>query len=296
MRSAVFGDDLSRRVLRYLTEISQGRLSLTVEDAMAEPDRDVQRMLHGFVYLHEELAYREEASAARVAAEASDRAKSAFLATMSHELRTPLNAIIGYTEIVQEDAVEWRDLPQCSEMIEDLDRINGAARHLLSLVNDILDLAKIEAGQVSAALGPVDVVPLLDELRATLAPLAQQRGLQLCIEAQPMRVQSSRRLLLQCLINLGANAMKFTEEGHVTVRAFTETASFGFLVEDTGRGMTPGELRRVLEPFAQVRPGEAGGTGLGLTITRRLVDHLGGDLSMESAPGQGTRIRITFPH
>ena len=239
-------------------------------------------------------------AAAKQVADDANRAKSAFLANMSHELRTPLNAIIGYSEILKEDAADRRD----DSAVDDLERIRSSGRHLLSLIDDILDLSKVEAGRMALALEDVPLRPLIDDLVATLTPLAQRNGNRLQIEvaldigsvhADPLRLK-------QVLLNLAGNAAKFTSNGTVSLRAtrvsLRERQLVQFEIADTGIGMSPAELARLFQPFVQADASvtrKYGGTGLGLTISRRLIELLGGELSVTSAPGQGSTFMFTLP-
>ncbi len=288
--------DLLNKILLHLTEISRGELTMTAAEAVEPEDEDVQRILSGLVYLHEELKYREAANAARAAAEASSRAKSAFLTTMSHELRTPLNAILGYTELACEQLAEVCPDPVTKAVVTDLGHVERAARHLLSLVDDVLDLARVDAGHLVHTVGPLPLRSLLAETHQALEPLARDRGIELRTDAPEARVHSDRRLLLQCLLNLGANAIKFTEQGSVSIRARVTDTGFDLRVQDTGRGMTTEQTRRALEAFEQVHGNERTGTGLGLPITQRITRQLGGTLDIRSAPGEGTSILMRMPN
>jgi signal transduction histidine kinase len=231
------------------------------------------------------------ADAARLSAESANQAKSRFIANMSHELRTPLNAVIGFTEMVIEDIAP--DSPQA----EDLRRVTAAAAHLLSLINDILDLAKIEAGRHELHLAAFPVPALVEEVMNVAAPLAAKSGAKMRwrVEASVLQGVSDERRLKQCLLNLVSNACKFAEGKTVDVsvsRSQTEAgAMLMFRVADTGRGMTPEQLDRVFRPFEQADSSielRHGGTGLGLSITRTLARALGGDVRLESTFGVGT--------
>lgn len=220
----------------------------------------------------------------------ASRAKSSFLANMSHELRTPLNAILGYSELVAEEAAS---LGQPS-MVEDLGRVEQSGRHLLGLLNDILDLSKIEAGRMELVIEEVEVLEVLAEAVDAVAPLLTANGNGLQRDLTPHRVLADRVRLKQCLINLLSNATKFTQDGTVRIEAHGGV----LVVEDTGIGMSEAQLALVFEPFAQ---GEAhtsatyGGTGLGLSIVDRLVRDMGGQIAVESVVGRGTRVTLTLP-
>jgi signal transduction histidine kinase/CheY-like chemotaxis protein len=232
--------------------------------------------------------------------EAANRHKSAFLANMSHELRTPLNAIIGIGELLEEDA---RDLNRDDEL-EPLSRILRAARHLLTLINDILDLSKIEAGHLDLHLDTVPVAPLLDEVRTTMEALATKNRNRLVVECEPGvdSVYADQLRLRQALLNLGSNANKFTENGEVSVATKREIADgrswIVFAVADTGIGMTPQQMNRLFQDFVQTHDTSErkyGGTGLGLAITKRLCRMMGGDVAVQSVPGRGSVFTIRLP-
>jgi signal transduction histidine kinase/DNA-binding response OmpR family regulator len=236
----------------------------------------------------------------RQALEIASQHKSQFLANMSHELRTPMNAIIGVSEMLLEDA---RDLAR-DEAIEPLTRVLRAARHLLAIINDILDLSKIEAGRMELHLEPFAIAPLLEEVAATVRGLAESNGNVLHIECAPdvgtMRADAMR--VRQALLNLASNAVKFTEKGHVTIAAERRTGVAGdeiiVRVADTGIGMTPDQLARLFQDFTQADTSTTrkyGGTGLGLAISRRFCRMMGGDITVESTPGQGSVFTIRLP-
>ncbi|HZO17180.1 MAG TPA: ATP-binding protein, partial [Polyangiaceae bacterium] len=222
----------------------------------------------------------------------ANRAKSVFLAHMSHELRTPLNAILGFSELLQ------RDRGLSDEQRESLSIIVRSGHHLLGLINDVLSLSKIEAGE--STLYPVDFEPraLLESLRDMFRLRAEARGLVLVVEGTdelPAWVRGDQQKLRQVLINLLGNALKFTEAGGVTLRVRWETKRATFEVEDTGSGISPAELDRLFEPFAQAEAGlrAAEGTGLGLAICRDVVRLLGGNLYVRSEPGRGSCFTFT---
>jgi signal transduction histidine kinase len=239
-------------------------------------------------------------TAARDEAEAANRAKSAFLANTSHELRTPLNAIIGYAEMLEEDA----ERSGASEMVADLRRIRAAAHHLLALINDLLDLAKIEAGRMALHPEPIPAGEVLEEAIAAAAPLAarNRNRLEAECDAKAGCVYADRRRLRQCLLNLLSNAAKFTENGSITVRVTRERNGAGdwiaYRVQDTGIGIRLEEQQKIFESFHQVDSSHARkheGTGLGLAITRQLCQLMGGDVGVESEPGKGSVFTIRLP-
>lgn len=244
------------------------------------------------------LLRRAEDRASRLQVQLADshaqaRARAEFLANMSHELRTPLNAIIGYTELVHEEVrADGR-----VQAAGDLDRVLRASEHLLKLVNDVLDLSKAEAGKLLLRPGAVDVRSLLEDVLEVCRPAAQARanGLASRYEGVPDHLWLDDLRLRQCLINLVSNAVRFTECGLVCVEARWERDQLSFSVRDTGVGISPDVLVRLFQPFVQ---GEcagsvrSGGTGLGLVITRRLAELMGGAVSVESEVGVGSNFLL----
>ena len=226
--------------------------------------------------------------------EEANRAKGRFLANVSHELRTPLNAIIGYSDLLAEQAEE-RSLPDFSQ---DLGRIRRAAEHQLSLVNDVLDLAKVEAGRLDVTVTLVDLAPFLLDLMATVEPIVRLNGNRLETKgsetAGTIRTDPTR--LRQILLNLLSNAARHTTKGLVLLEVEQDGPDAIFLVRDTGVGMSPEEVAVLFQAFSQVGSGDSrGGTGLGLEISRRLARLLGGDISVESTPGHGSTFTLRLP-
>ncbi|UEM21404.1 response regulator [Skermanella mucosa] len=236
---------------------------------------------------------------AKEQAEAADRSKSEFLANMSHELRTPLNAIIGYAEMLAEDAGDRGD----EAYVPDLEKIRSSGKHLLALINDILDLSKIEAGRMSVDIAPFDADLLVEEVRAISAPLADANGNRIEVEAGPPLgiVLSDQTKLRQMLLNLVGNACKFTSGGVIRIssRGIRAPApAVEFTVSDTGIGMTPEQLSRLFRRFTQADASTTrryGGTGLGLAISRHFADMLGARINVSSEPGKGSAFTITLP-
>ncbi len=237
---------------------------------------------------------------ARDAAVRANEVKSSFLANMSHELRTPLNAIIGYSEIVLEDP----DLPSGSGLRNDIGKIRQAGHNLLLLVNDILDLSKIEADKMELAPTLINIGPFAVELRDMVKPLVDARGnsIEIVLQASATTIYADRLRLRQVLLNLISNAAKFTERGRIRVEFRGNRGPDGNQVEitvsDTGIGMTDAELARIFEAFTQASVSISeryGGTGLGLTISRKLCLMMGGDVSVSSRAGAGTTFTIQLP-
>ena len=222
--------------------------------------------------------------------------KSAFLASMSHELRTPLNAIIGYSEMLHETA---QDEGQ-EEFLPDLVRIRDAGRHLLGLINDILDLSKIEAGKMDLYLEEVDLTGLVEEVRSIVEPLAAANANRLEIVCPPAlgTFRTDRTKLKQSLLNLLSNAGKFTHDGRVRLEVKPAAGELSFIVSDTGIGMSEEQQSRLFQAFSQADVSttrQYGGTGLGLAITKHFCEMLGGTIAVDSAPGRGSTFTITLP-
>jgi PAS domain S-box-containing protein len=243
---------------------------------------------------------QEELVAAIDAAEDASRAKSAFLANMSHELRTPLNAIIGYSEMLQEEARE-RGLP---DLVPDLQKIHGSGRHLLALINDILDLSKIEAGKLELMSEAFDVHGLVRDVESTITPMvaARSNSLEVRCPADIGSMRSDMTRVRQVLLNLLSNACKFTEKGTILLDVGKEQRNGGpwlrFKVSDTGIGMSPEQLGKLFQAFTQVDVSTTrryGGTGLGLVISRQLCQMMGGDVTVESEMGKGSTFTVRLP-
>ena len=234
------------------------------------------------------------------AAETANRTKSQFLANMSHELRTPLNAIIGYSEMLTEEAQDAGN----ESFTVDLQRIRSAGKHLLTVINDILDLSKIEAGKMELFLETFEVATVISDVVSTIEPLVQKNRNQLEVTIPPglgtMKADLTR--LRQCLFNLLSNACKFTEAGRVTLAASRRMVNgeecFEFRVSDSGIGMTQEQMERLFQAFSQADASTTkkyGGTGLGLAISRRFCQMMGGDISVASEPGKGSTFTILLP-
>ncbi len=285
------------RVLRYqCIELPNGGRMLTYLD-ITEMKRRERRLSE---LVDELAATRDDALQARDQAMEANRTKSQFLANMSHELRTPLNAIIGITEMLEEDA---RD-DALDDYIEPLERVSRAGTHLLHLINEVLDLSKIEAGRIEFHVEAIDIAELTEELATTAQPLADKKGNRLTvrypeelsvIHGDPTRVR-------QIVLNLLSNACKFTEGGEVSLTVSRKRTRgkdwIQFAVADTGIGMTPEQQAKVFEEFAQADSSTTrkyGGTGLGLAISRRFCRMMGGDIELTSEPGVGSTFTARLP-
>jgi signal transduction histidine kinase len=233
----------------------------------------------------------------RQLAEASQH-KSQFLANMSHELRTPLNAIIGVSEMLREDA------EAAGQDLEPLDRVLGAGRHLLALINDILDLSKIEAGRMELQLETFPLAPLIADVVKTIEPLAAKNANQVAAKCDGAigALHADQMRLRQALLNLVSNANKFTERGRIAIdaRQGQEDGRDCVIIEvaDTGIGMTPEQMVKLFQEFSQADASTTrkyGGTGLGLAISKRFCQMMGGDITVESEPGRGSTFTIRLP-
>lgn len=258
-------------------------------------------VIASFVDISDRIRAERELMEAKDAAESASRVKSAFLANMSHELRTPLNAIIGYSEILLEDAADSGD----TAIAADLEKIQAAGKHLLGLINDILDLSKIEAGRMDVYLEQVFLSRLVDEVKTIVAPMMKKNGNTLLIDC-PLDIGSLRTdvtKLKQSLMNLLSNAAKFTKTGTVTLRLSRESGAPGgdaikFEVIDSGIGMSEEQMSRLFQAFAQADSSTTrnfGGTGLGLTITKHFAAMLGGSIAVASEPGTGSTFTLRLP-
>jgi len=233
---------------------------------------------------------------ARRDADAANRSKSQFLANMSHELRTPLNAIIGYSEMLQEDAED----EGLEHMIPDLGKIYTAGRHLLSLINDILDLSKIEAGKTELFLESFPLATLVEEVQATATPLMKKKGnsLEVTLVEDAGHMVADLTKVRQVLLNLLSNAAKFTENGRIDLTVDAQGDQLFLKVTDSGIGMTEEQMGRLFQAFSQAEASTSkrfGGTGLGLVISRKFCRMMGGDITVESAPGEGTTFTVRLP-
>jgi len=256
--------------------------------------------LKGAVITFADITQRRQAESdllrAKDAAEAASRTKSQFLANMSHELRTPMNAILGYSEMLQEEAEE----EGLDNFTPDLQKIQNAGKHLLALINDILDLSKIEAGKMELYLEDFDIVATVADVAATVQTLVAKKNNTLIVRCPPDagKMRADLTKVRQSLFNLLSNATKFTENGEITLDVRRDGADWLFTVRDSGIGMTGEQIAGLFEAFAQADASTTrkyGGTGLGLAITRRFCRMMGGDTTVESEPGQGSAFTIRLP-
>ena len=259
-------------------------------------DGEVREWVGTHTDITERKQAEEELGAAKEAAEAANRAKSQFLANMSHELRTPLSAVIGYSEMIEEEMEETGE----QHLLGDVRKIQSNARHLLSLINDVLDLSKIEADRMTTFAEDFDVEALVRDVASTVGSLVQQKNNEIALDLAPGlgTMHTDQVKLRQCLFNLVSNAAKFTEGGRITLRASRAGDDVVLSVADSGIGMTPEQLEKLFERFTQADVSTTrrfGGTGLGLAITRAFCRLLGGDVTVASTYGEGSTFTIRLP-
>ena len=296
-------DALSARTISYLTIVGVVVLvsllvgygfSLALQPAVNRPIHELAQRDQELLETNRHLVESEQA------AQAANLAKSVFLANMSHELRTPITVITGYTEMLLEEAED----SGAGEMLPDLRKILASGQHLLGLINDILDLSKIEAGRVELFVEPFDAGQMIEAVVTTVEPLVQKNGNTLVVKgtSELGAMQGDVTRIRQCLFNLLSNACKFTEQGSITLSGERDPRQNGdwmtFRVSDTGIGMTPEQITRLFQSFSQADASTSkkyGGTGLGLAITRNLCRMMGGDLSVESTFGKGTTFTLQIP-
>jgi PAS domain S-box-containing protein len=259
------------------------------EQALKEQADSLAKAMTELKGLNDELGERQ------AELERAMAARSRFYASMSHELRTPINAVLGYSTLLLENIYG----PLNEKQAEGITRTHKAAKHLLELVNDVLDLSKIEAGKIDLRLQPVHFPQLIDDLFVTVRPLADQYGSPLALEheGEPLKVVSDPRRLRQILLNLLSNAIKFGRSKPINVHS-TPTADGGIVIEvrDEGEGIAAADLEKIFDEFVQLGKTQlTEGTGLGLPISRRLAEMLHGTLEVESEPGVGSVFRLTLP-
>jgi two-component system, sensor histidine kinase and response regulator len=294
---------------RLLGEPVEGEYRIRTPDGLEKwirsrsfPVRDRTGELIRIVGIAEEISERkhheEELIAARELAEAANRAKSVFLATMSHELRTPLNAVLGFTELLE---LEMADRG-IHDWDTDVQKIRRAGTHLLALISDVMDLSKIEAGKLELHFDTFDIAELVQEVAASVEPLAAKNGVTLQVICQPATLYGDRVRIGQCLFNLAGNACKFTHDGSVLVEATLDRGSdagwYTVRIVDTGIGISLDDLNKLFCDFTQLDTSHARkyeGTGLGLAISRKLSRLMGGDITAESTPGHGSTFSLRLP-
>lgn len=286
-------------VFVYLVYAMNARISRTLRETLKQSQEAHEEIAQVNTQLEQKS---KELVRALENAYIASEAKGRFLANMSHELRTPLNAILGYAAIVQEEIEEIgeeADIPP--SLLEDLSHVETAGKHLLGLISDILDLSRIEAGQVEVEVEKVHLDPLFDEFYQVMRPMAFKRHNLLHIEISPkdLTLYTDITRLRQILFNLLGNAAKFTDNGHITLRA-TEVDSRHILfeVEDSGKGIPLEKQAKLFDPFEQVDATSTrihGGAGLGLALCKQLTQLLGGTIQLESTPGEGSTFSFMLP-
>ncbi|MBW2287870.1 MAG: response regulator [Deltaproteobacteria bacterium] len=280
----------------------RGRIqNLSREELMAEIQQKNRELEQHSAELETTVAQRTvELKQAMEAAEDASRAKSGFLANMSHELRTPMNAIIGYSEMLMEDAEDDGN----EEVVGDLKKIHSAGTHLLSLINDVLDLSKVESGKMDLYLETFEIAPMVDGVVATIDTLVKKNGNRLRVEVDPSlgEMRADLTKVRQALFNLLSNAAKFTHEGEIGIEVQAEQVDDSdwvrMSVSDSGIGIPPEKIDHVFEEFSQAdetTTRDYGGTGLGLAISRRFCQMMGGDITLRSSVGEGSTFTIMLP-
>lgn len=284
----------SLRLLRLDTQMDSEQALVIAGAARADFPTDVDRFLSRVALEQAMLALHSSRLVRNL--QAANSAKSAFLATMSHELRTPLNAIIGYSDLMQAEIGGALS----SQQQQQIGRVSSAARHLLELIEGILNFARLEAGQEKVHLVDLDAARLAEDVVAMLEPLARNKGVDLSFSASeaPISIRTDAAKLRQILLNLLSNALKFTAHGTIAVEVHRLEHELTCIVRDTGIGIAPDDLDDIFEPFrqvGQVHTQRAPGTGLGLSVSRQLARLLGGDLSVESALNEGSTFTLRLP-
>lgn len=293
MITRILDEENSRKQL--IDELSRYRDHLT--DLVQQRTREFEQ---ANVDLQERTIQLEKANRsleeAKEHAENADQLKSAFLATMSHELRTPLNSIIGFTGIILQGLAG----PLNNEQRKQLGLVQHSARHLLALINDVLDISKIEAGELKISTDTVEIIPAIRSVIKTMQPIANQKGVDLVTDLDPKTgfVTGDQRRIEQIIMNLLSNAIKFTEKGTITIKTQVISGEINLAVQDTGIGMKNEDLATLFRPFHQIDTGTTRkheGTGLGLSICKRLVELHGGKIMVTSTLGEGSTFTITLP-
>ncbi|MCJ2050641.1 MHYT domain-containing protein [Methylobacterium sp. J-070] len=299
-REAVAADRGYELRHRVRNQDGEYRLFAVKGRPVRNPDGAIREWVGVHADITEREAYETALKEARDAAEEHSRAKSRFLANMSHELRTPLSAVIGYSEMLEEEAEE---LGQDS-LLKDLGKIKSNAQHLLGLINDVLDLSKVEAEKMELFPEDIDVAAFVADAAGTVDALVAKKGnlLVLDVADDVGRARTDAIKLRQCVFNLLSNAAKFTEGGTITLRATRKVDAVGdwlrFTVQDTGIGMNPEQVGRLFERFTQADESTTrnyGGTGLGLALSRAFAQLLGGDITVDSVEGRGTSFTLRVP-
>jgi len=282
---------------RKKTEVELEKHRLHLEDMVRERTGELERSQKVLQTLLDDMSKaKAELEAANERLKELDRLKSAFLATMSHELRTPLNSIIGFTGIMLQGLAG----PLNEEQVKQMTMVQSSAHHLLELINDVLDISKIEAGQLEIVRGPFELRRSLDKVVHLVSPMAEKKGLPIYLHITDTidKFTGDQRRVEQILINLLNNAIKFTEMGEIRVDCSLHDSKVIISVSDTGIGIKPEDIETIFKPFRQIDMGlsrKYGGTGLGLSITRKLVNMMGGEIHVKSKEGVGSTFSVILP-
>ena len=287
----------------YVNQIKFGTVNFSStkpRDPFSENDIDLLKLITNWISVTLERKISQKIAVAKETAEAANQTKSSFLANMSHELRTPLNAILGYNELLREEVTDDGH----TKYLNDISKVDMAGKHLLSLINDVLDLSKIEAGKMEIYLEQFSLKPLVEEIHGTVMPLIEKNKnmFQLEYDDSISIVNADLTKVRQILFNLLSNASKFTEDGTikliVTMENIDKNNWIKFTIKDTGIGMSREQLNRLFVSFSQADSStqrKYGGTGLGLAITYRLCQLMGGTISVDSVPGVGSTFTVMLP-
>ncbi|WP_455220911.1 GAF domain-containing sensor histidine kinase [Kaarinaea lacus] len=287
----------------YVNQMVYGTVNFSstrLREAFTNNDIDLLRLITNWISVTLERKISQQIAVAKETAEAASKTKSSFLANMSHELRTPLNAILGYNELLREEVIDDGN----TQYLDDISKVDIAGKHLLSLINDVLDLSKIEAGKMEVYLEQFALKPLVEEIYGTVLPLMEknQNMLQLDYDDSINIINADLTKVRQILFNLLSNAGKFTEDGTIKLIVASEQKDSSnwvkFVIKDTGIGMNREQLNKLFISFSQADSStqrKYGGTGLGLSITYRLCQLMGGSINVESVPGVGSTFTVLLP-
>ena len=298
--SVIITRQLTRPIMKLTQTVYDGNERLDIDTDILRRTDEVGALARAFKGMSDQLVDRLEELELQIRerdqARAANETKNAFLANVSHELRTPLNAIIGYSELL----VDWLEDDGRNEYIGDVEKITNSARHLTILINDMLDLSKIEAGKMDVEIKDIYIQNFVPEILEAVQPLVRKNNNKLLftISRKPHYVMADPLRLKQVLLNLLSNAAKFTKNGEVKLDIGYEEDFAVFTIRDSGIGMTAEQLEKIFDAFTQASTGTSrkyGGTGLGLTISKKLCQMMGGGISVASEPNRGSVFKVTIP-